>query len=201
MLCEVSLTSVFIHVDAVPMYGAFFGEGEGDILLDNLLCKGNESSIKECRSGMGGIGIHNCNHSEDAGVRCEGIITQQWLRVYDYYVIHNIVYAAAQTNCSEGSVRLIPTKDRPSLTFLQNEDDRRTYPDHYFDKDEPRVGRVEVCLNGTWNTVCDGSWDNHDASVVCTQLGFTPYGECILIFKQCIYYYFYSAGFLSTSSS
>ena len=60
-------------IDAVPMYGAVFGEGKGDIILDNLLCLGNESSLLECHAGIGGIGIHNCNHSEDAGVRCEGI--------------------------------------------------------------------------------------------------------------------------------
>ena len=48
---------------------AYFGQGSGQILLDNLRCTGTEASLLECSHG--GINIHNCGHYEDAGVTCE----------------------------------------------------------------------------------------------------------------------------------
>ena len=37
-------------------------------------------------------------------------------------------------------------------------------------------GRVEVCINDTWGTICDHHWTKQEASVVCSQLGYSPYG-------------------------
>uniref|UniRef100_A0A3P9CS95 SRCR domain-containing protein n=1 Tax=Maylandia zebra TaxID=106582 RepID=A0A3P9CS95_9CICH len=47
---------------------AQFGEGKGDIWLDNVACSGSESSLTECQHR--GFGTHNCGHHRDAGVIC-----------------------------------------------------------------------------------------------------------------------------------
>ena len=50
---------------------AFFGQGSGAILLDDLRCNGTETRLIDCPSD--GIGnSDNCaGHADDAGVACQ----------------------------------------------------------------------------------------------------------------------------------
>ncbi|XP_048734598.2 deleted in malignant brain tumors 1 protein-like [Ostrea edulis] len=51
-------------------YGrAHFGQGNGNILMDNVQCGGNESDISACT--FRGWGTHDCRATEDAGVSCD----------------------------------------------------------------------------------------------------------------------------------
>ncbi|XP_071798713.1 scavenger receptor cysteine-rich domain-containing group B protein-like isoform X2 [Asterias amurensis] len=53
---------------AVAKTEAFFGEGTGDIVLDDVDCVGTESFLGRCQAKP--LGDHNCGHGEDAGVVC-----------------------------------------------------------------------------------------------------------------------------------
>ena len=47
---------------------AAYGRGIGSIWLDDVNCRGTESRLADCNARA--IGSHNCQHYEDAGVRC-----------------------------------------------------------------------------------------------------------------------------------
>jgi len=57
-----------------------------------------------------------------------------------------------RANCSDGDVRLVDG------TALND-------------------GRVEICFNNAWGTICNSGFDRLDAGVICQQLGFSQFGE------------------------
>ena len=75
------------------------------------------------------------------------------MKSYSIVFCHKLHYNNLILVCVGGDVRLIPHNSYTALN-----------------------GRVEVCVNGTWGTICSDFFDDKDASVVCKQLGYSPYG-------------------------
>ncbi len=45
-------------------------------------------------------------------------------------------------------------------------------------------GRVEICSNNTYGTVCNVQWNDADAAVICRELGFMAQGKTLLYSTQ-----------------
>ena len=68
--CLHTLFLILNLIGAVGFSWSHFGGGSGGIFLDNLGCYGYESRLLDCTRPT--IGIHDCDHSADAGVKCQG---------------------------------------------------------------------------------------------------------------------------------
>ena len=73
-----------------------------------------------------------------------------------FYCFHKRIFGLSTTDtCHHGDVRLVG-----GLSAYE--------------------GRVELCHNQRWGTVCDDGWSTFDVQAVCRQLGYNPQGIYVL---------------------
>ena len=66
-------------IGATRLFGSSVVGGTGQIVLDGVRCIGSESRLIDCPHN--GLGNHNCDHSDDVGVRCAPGITSRVLKL------------------------------------------------------------------------------------------------------------------------
>ncbi|XP_069468316.1 deleted in malignant brain tumors 1 protein-like isoform X2 [Ambystoma mexicanum] len=122
--------------------GAYFGQGSGDILWDDVQCSGDEYYLWECSHQSSGS---LCGHDQDASVICS-----------DSGMSPPTTEPPCITTMSTFSTT-------PPITSAH-------YEIELYDSGKMCAGRVQVSSSGIASTVCDSSWDMADAEVVCRQL-------------------------------
>ncbi|CAI9728058.1 deleted in malignant brain tumors 1 protein-like [Octopus vulgaris] len=192
------------YSDAVAFSKGSFGEGIGKIWLENLNCKGNESSIGECVDTWGGT---QCHHWEDAGVRCsnvsvrlvggnnesngrvEVLYNKQWGTIcsdqwdfYDALVIcrmlgysDGVPYTGHSFGKGYGPVWLGDVQCTGNERSI-SECPSRDVSIRLIDGDSSDSGLVEFRYNGDWGKICNDTWGFEETLVVCRMLGYSDGG-------------------------
>ena len=155
---------------AIAAFGSLV-EDQLSFGISEIYCNGSEDNITACPHSD--VNLNTCQYHTDACLICHcnyvhthptipNASLKIWIKPLHYthllklvqYHIANFLLidiVTVQSNCSDDNVRLVGSSSS-------------------------HEGRVEVCINGAWGTVCDNSWNTEDANVVCGQLGFLRRG-------------------------
>ncbi|PVD22130.1 hypothetical protein C0Q70_17934 [Pomacea canaliculata] len=168
----------FTGTIGVPTTGGYFSNGTTDpnvlIILDDVRCKGNESSIDVClhRPFM----QNNCGPQQNAGVICvtppQGEVNLQvrlagGINKYQGRVEIQ-VFGHWGTICSH---RFGPEDAQVVCRMLGYGGYWRRGPHHQYDRRRRQQRRLIVSVNGQQGVICDHNATNAIAMVVCNELG------------------------------
>ncbi|CAL7933954.1 unnamed protein product [Xylocopa violacea] len=143
--------------------GGYFGNMDPPttFMVDQLKCRGNESSLREC--DFEGWGVHDCQPEEAVGVICKTAVNScqdgHWKCDQHPLCIPIAFICDTVVDCPDGSDESSKHCDAPFEIRLAN-------------GSSPLEGRVEVRHHGIWGTVCDDDFSNATAAVICRSLGY-----------------------------
>ena len=135
---------------AMRVHGsAAFGRGSGPILRDEVGCEGHEEHLWDCPAAP----EHDCSHKEDAGVVCSG--ESGMCRVWQTCGLCR-AEISGRVQAAHPQLRALPAEHQEWRLSGGR---------------DGCAGRVEVFFRGMWSTVCDSTWYEVEASVLCRTLG------------------------------
>ena len=135
------------------MYDASWSSSTDVMMFDDLTCQKTHTSVKNC-SLAHFTRASSCGINSAAGIKCQSKLTIFYRHFHAVSALLLLLSFSLNTACVKGDIRLVPYN---------------SYNAH--------SGRVEVCKDGRWGTICSDSFDGEDARVVCKQLGYSQHGK------------------------
>uniref|UniRef100_A0ACB8E8L6 Neurotrypsin n=1 Tax=Sphaerodactylus townsendi TaxID=933632 RepID=A0ACB8E8L6_9SAUR len=144
---------------------AYFGEGSGSVLLDEVRCTGNELSIEQCLKSS--WQEHNCGHKEDAGVSCtplaDGAVRLAGGKGSHKGRVEVLYNGQWGTICDDGWTELNTHVVCQQLGFKNG----RSSSEHYLEETTGPIWLDDVSCSGKESAIVECSkkeWGNHDCS-------------------------------------
>ena len=171
------------HSVAIALPSGFFGLGP-PITTSRVRCDGSEARLTECIYNVNGF----CFPTQVASVLCQcelscGTIVCVLICIYNSPMFQTWCISLlsppplAHPPPSPPSLppSLPPSSLPPSLPSLPPANNVSCANGEFrlADSSDPHQGRLEVCFNGHWGSVCQVGWTNIDALTVCSILGYT----------------------------
>jgi len=144
--------------DVIQQSSYMFGRGNGIFLLDNVECTGQEKRLQDCKHLP--WRQHNCAASEVLTIECN----------YERPCTDTEFRCEASGSCIE-TFRVCDSRN----DCADKSDERScVWGAKLVDGSSATEGRVELSVGSIRGTVCKDRFDNNDAKVICTMLGYGP---------------------------
>ena len=153
MLCS---NNRILSYTFLPLLGAirnsYYTYGRLTEVVDNVICTGTESKLTDCSYNVINISSFSFSapyvYCDDGKIWNYKIKEKSATTLYTLCLTEGCNYVILTEYCGDGELRLV-------------------------NGESEMEGRVEMCRDGKWGTVCDSQWTDNHTAVVCRHLGFS----------------------------